>query len=108
MENGTKLLGIIGVDAGICWIGDPCYILHKKGQDKKDLNKVIGKDWSGFCDKLHETDNAQFNYPLGHAGLGVCFGGFGGDGTYGVYAEYRDSVIARVFIDFAGDEDDGE
>ena len=21
-------IGEIGVDAGLCWLGDPCYILH--------------------------------------------------------------------------------
>ncbi len=30
--NKTKWekIGQIGVDAGLCWIGDPCYILHKE------------------------------------------------------------------------------
>ncbi len=106
MKNETKQIGEIGVDAGLCWIGDPCYILNREGKDKEDLEKVIGKTWSEFCDKLHSNPTAQFNYPMGHAGLGVCFGGFGGDGTYPVYAEYEDGLIKRVYINFNVDEDE--
>jgi len=24
-----ELVGHIGVDAGLCWVGDPCYVIHK-------------------------------------------------------------------------------
>jgi hypothetical protein len=42
-----KQIGEIGVDAGLCWIGDPCYILHKEHPPK-----AIGTSWDEFCDIL--------------------------------------------------------
>jgi hypothetical protein len=52
MRSEKVLVGHIGVDAGLCWVGDPCYILHS---DK--LPETIGKNWSEFCDLLGD------NYP---------------------------------------------
>lgn len=82
----TKV-GEIGVDAGLCWIGDPCYILHG---DKDRLPKDIGTKWHDFCDKVHDTSNGatQFNYDAGHAGLGVCVSTGFGDGGYDVEVKY--------------------
>lgn len=60
MPKGDKLskweeVGTIDVDAGICWIGDPCYILHKDINAKEEHNlppKGIGTDWHSFCDLI--------------------------------------------------------
>ena len=45
-----ELVGTIGVDAGMCWIGDPCYVLHAD-----PTPKAIGKDWDEFCDLLEDS-----------------------------------------------------
>ena len=94
-----KLIGEIGVDAGLCWIGDPSYILHAN-----PLPKAIGKDWEEFCDSL-DADGAyptkQFDYDLGHSGLGVVVSTGYGDGVYPVYAEFNDEGrIASVTVEF--------
>jgi hypothetical protein len=101
-----KYIGEIGVDAGLCWIGDPCYILHKEQPPK-----AIGNSWEEFCDILHEDGQyltcKQFNYDLGHAGLSVVVSTGYGDGTYPVYAEFSDDGrIAKVWVEFIGDDDD--
>ena len=104
-----KKVGEVSVDAGMCWVGDPCYILHA---DKTPED--IGKDWSGFCDKMAEgcegggvLDQRQFNFNGGHAGLGVCIGGFGGDGTYPVYIKLgADGYTKEIRIVFENDEDE--
>lgn len=87
MEN-KKVIGEVGVDAGILWIGDPCYILHKN-----EPPKAIGKTWLEFCDNLSQRESgkrfAQFEYDRGHDGLGVCVS-TGGDGYFpivGVFDE---------------------
>lgn len=98
-----KQIGVIGVDAGLCWVGDPCYILHKP---KKEQPKAIGKTWREFCDKLTDKDVMQFDYDRGHAGLGVCVSTGYGDGCYPVYAEFEDGRVARITVDFMPDEDD--
>lgn len=88
MKKDWETVGEIGVDAGICWIGDPCYILHTKPKPK-----AIGKTWHEFCEKL-DSNHTQFNYDLGHAGLGVCVSTGYGDGTYPV--EVRKNSEGRV------------
>jgi hypothetical protein len=106
-----KLVGHIGVDAGLCWVGDPCYILH---QDKP-LPPSLGTDWLDFCEKLgkeHPTMKS-FPYALGHEGLGVCVSTGFGDGKYPVYAEISDEgdwgkrvkSITVVFIEDDETED---
>lgn len=91
-------VGEIGVDAGIVWLGDPCYILHKS---KKDLPASIGKDWSDFCNKLGSADTKSFPYAMGHEGLGVVVSSGYGDGTYPVEIRRNsDGVIREVRIVF--------
>lgn len=101
-----KLIGEIGIDAGLCWIGDPCYILHAH-----PAPKAIGKDWQAFCNILDEDQQypvcKQFNYDLGHPGLGVVVTTGYGDGLYPVYAEFNDQGrIARVSVEFIGQDDE--
>ena len=103
-----KHIGEIGVDAGLCWIGDPCYILHKERPPK-----AIGDSWDEFCDILAADEQyptcKQFHYDLGHAGLGMVVSTGYGDGTYPVYAEFtRDGRIARVCVEFIGRDDTDE
>jgi len=88
-----KKVGMIGVDAGLCWVGDPCYIHPDLDEKKPSLPKEFGQTWSEFCDILWKKSPpdkptvAQFNYDLGHKGLGVCVSTGYGDGTYPVYIE---------------------
>jgi hypothetical protein len=100
----VKQIGVIGVDAGLCWIGDPCYIF-----DPDQRPKAIGKDWPDFCAKLSKDRPTcqQFNYDIGHPGLGVVVSTGAGDGVYPVYAEIEDGIVSKVWVDFtAFDEDD--
>jgi Protein of unknown function (DUF4241) len=104
--NTCERIGDIGVDAGLCWVGDPCYILHKD-----EPPKAIGKSWDEFCDILYQDDQfpicKQFNYDLGHPGLGIVMSSGYGDGTYPVYAEFDDEGrVAKVWVEFIGQ--DGE
>ena len=88
MKTTKKLIGQVGVDAGLIWIGDPCYVLHTENPPKS-----IGKDWGDFCDKLHKNadeHSTSFNFDMGHEGLGVCVSSGYGDGLYPVYAQISD------------------
>jgi hypothetical protein len=115
LKNLTpKILGHIGVDAGIVWIGDPCYIMHR---EERGLPSTVGKNWHEFCDKLGDDFSTSFNYEAGHEGLGVCTSTYWGDGTYPVIGffekEGRGSVRpVCIMVDFYGiyseDEEDEE
>jgi hypothetical protein len=105
-KTQRKYIGEIGVDAGLCWIGDPCYILHANPPPR-----TIGRDWDEFCDILNEDAQyptcKQFPYELGHPGLGIVVTTGYGDGLYPVYAEYnREGRIASVTVEFIGPDDD--
>lgn len=101
--DGWERVGEIGVDAGLCWVGDPCYILHKT---KATTPKGIGKNWGDFCDLL-EDKATQFNYDRGHAGLGVCVSTGYGDGTYPVFIKRNhEGRVAEVKVVFDGMEED--
>lgn len=105
LDSSWKLVGHIGVDAGLCWIGDPCYIINV---DKRDRPKTTGKTWHEFCDiyfeKANDNNNrcVSFSYNTGHEGLGVCVPTGCGDGTYPVYAKIEDGTVAAVIVDFYG------
>ena len=106
-----KLLGHISVDAGIVWIGDPCYVFH---QDK--LPEAIGKTWIEFCNILGDNHHKAYNHDRGHEGLGICTSTAHGDGFFPVYGYFRkdnhrpsaiviefDTQIVDVFDDAAVD-----
>lgn len=90
-----KLAGEIGVDAGLCWIGDPCYCVTP------DANEHPAKTWPEFCKLMRDLDVRQFNYRKGHPGLGVCVE-TGGDGCYPVFIKRnREGQITEVKVKFA-------
>lgn len=112
MKDETVLVGTIGVDAGLCWIGDPCYIFDNVDTIPNEL-----KDWSEFCNSLHfDTPGPtmkSFNYKMGHEGLGVCVSTGYGDGSYPVYATISDKPdwgkrIKSITIVFIDDDEDSE
>lgn len=99
MKAEMVKVGCIDVDSGMCWVGDPCYILHKGDE----ANHIIGNNWEEFC-SIISTDMkygvASFKWNSGNDGFGVCVNTGWGDGTYPVYARYEDGVIAELSIKF--------
>jgi hypothetical protein len=96
-------VGEVGVDAGLMWLGDPCYIMGNDASRKWDT-------WSDFCDNLRDkhwdyTGVTQYNFSRGHVGLGVCVSTGYGDGVYPVEVKRNhEGRIAEVRIVFIEEE----
>ena len=90
-----KKLGTVGVDSGLCWIGDPCYVLPDGSDDNP------GADWGKFCNALNESDKPGKPTAHNFNGIGVCVATGNGDGQYPVTAEINsDGRVMSVTVDF--------
>ena len=106
-----KLVGHIAVDAGICMVGDPCYVLKDEGEERYP---GIGKTWGDFVNLLYEEDgtpanNMQlyFDKEKTNAGLGVVVQSGYGDGYYPVYIRKNsEGRVIEVTVKFDENEDD--
>lgn len=95
-NDDWEKVGTCGVDAGLIWIGDPCYVVAQ------DSTHVF-KSWDKFCkqhDKLNKKGVAVFDV------TGIALQTADGDGEYPVYVK-RDSngSIIEAKIMFRGKED---
>ena len=97
--SGFVKIGEVGVDTGMIWIGDPCYL-----QDTNETNRNIFSNWDGFINWFHgaeplERDKPHHSPPLTkqypkEKGV-IASTGFG-DGVYTVYAKFtKDKHMGR-------------
>ncbi len=93
METWKKI-GEISVDAGLCWLGDPCYLLQG------DRPKAVGGNWSEFCDLIEDPLPQQFNHDNGITGMGILTETGHGDGCYEVFALIEDGLTKAVKVVF--------
>lgn len=114
--EGFEKAGMIDVDAGCVWVGDPCYLTPDEpgGPTRiSDWPKFCRQGWDDRCctpDVLvfGHDNNIKANTP-GNAGQGICISTLYGDGTYPVYVRKDSSGrIAEVRIMFDPDEEDYE
>ena len=82
-------IGYMSVDAGLCWVGDPCYIMGS------DASHGVG-DWDAFCDSLTDKGHSE---PLGE-GVGFAVTTGYGDGSYPVYIEKDNGRVKSITVDF--------
>ena len=94
-----KLLGHISVDGGLCWVGDPCYILGHDASHKVE-------SWKDFCHKI--TDMEASAAPLGE-GTGIVTSTGYGDGSYPVYGYLTSGGrVAKIEVEFINLDDSEE
>jgi len=97
-------VGHIAVDAGLCWVGDPCYVLP---DDASNADQV--RDWEAFCNSVANSQTTQFRFNHGHIGLGVAVSTGWGDGMYPVYVEYSaEGRVAKVEVVFINEDEEEE
>jgi hypothetical protein len=99
-------VGTVGIDAGMLYLGDPCYVSSTPlGQTADDPDD---KHWRAFLDPLGEFEtaatvlgtmpNGQTRFP---AGMVVTTGY--GDGEYDVFVTMKDGRVASVEVVFIRD-----
>jgi hypothetical protein len=81
-----RRLGVVGVDAGLIWIGDPCYIIHAN-----PLSSDLGRTWGEFCDELGDKPHHEFD-------SGVVTSTLHGDGAYVVYGYFEPGFNNPSFV----------
>jgi hypothetical protein len=92
-----KLVGHVGVDAGLISIGDPCYNAAKKAQ----IN-----NWSKYVDKMHTNETKikglyKMPFRLGHEGEAIIAQTLHGDGMYPVFVSLTpDGKVEQMKIKF--------
>jgi len=99
MNDEWEQVGNIGVDAGLCWVGDPCYVVSK------DSSHVF-ETWEQFCDMLrnssyYESNTLSVPYHAGHEGLGVVVTSGYGDGFYPVYVKKVKGTVTELKVVFS-------
>ena len=95
MNTKWEQVGTIGVDAGLCWVGDPCYVINRDpGTEHSD---VLGKTWGDFCDKLGNEYPTVKEFD----GLGLAVSSGYGDGLYPVFIKKNEEGrIVRLMVKF--------
>jgi hypothetical protein len=91
-----RLLGHVHVDAGLLYLGDPCYVIDKP---------LGATPWFEFLERyIHNENHADVAWTIDDGTAVVCSTGYG-DGTYQVYAEVnREGYVESVTVSFV-DED---
>lgn len=89
MKKGVlEQIGTIGVDAGLCWVGDPCYCVTP------DADNHPAQTWDEFCEKTKEGDHWIFE-------AGICVTTAYGDGEYPVFIERNQAGrITKLLVVF--------
>lgn len=104
-----EYVGSFAVDSGQAMVGDPCYLDRWENWNSPEpfenhKEKAGEYGYLGACGVTLKSGAGQ----LGSADAVVFTTGYG-DGIYPVYAEYNeDGRIAKIIIDFIGDEYEDE
>ncbi len=91
-----KLIGHCGVDAGLIYIVDPCYI-------KSQPLVADGERWQDFCNEFYKGDSGRKNEGTHAKEMcnGVVTNTRWGDGNYPVYAiQNKQGETLRIVIEF--------
>jgi hypothetical protein len=81
-----RVIGTAGVDSGLLFLTDPCYIKHHK--ELHDSDK-----WDKFCEQLPDDKR-------GNVCSGVVIQTEHGDGGYPVIGHYKDGELKKIEVKF--------
>jgi hypothetical protein len=91
--------GVVAVDSGNLWLGDPCYLLDPSRKRPREL----GTSWADVIPKMSASATQQWSFDAGTPGLGVTVATGHGDGHYVVKvrrtATGKVAAVKVAFID---------
>jgi hypothetical protein len=88
VETTQKIIGYVGVDAGMLMITDPSYVSNWVDNEMGDASDGH-YSWAGAVATTHGSlQGGSLNYEKGHDGQGVVFRTGLGDGYYPVIGHY--------------------
>lgn len=94
-KDGRRKVGVVGVDSGQLIVGDPAYFVSKDS----GMSGVLKAAMKG------KGRDRGFRYKkTGKPGLGYMTSTGWGDGLYPVYATYRGGRVAKLEVEFMGQE----
>ena len=84
-EPTTEVVGHINVNAGMCWIGDPCEFVPNEGKEWGLAKNPQAKTWEVLCEEMREKNEAKtIKENDGYDGVAVVVTTGDGDGYYPV------------------------
>lgn len=86
-KAGWVKIGEVMVDSGQLMLIDPCYVDGRDDFHKIDVGAVGEMTIARMFGQVHHN-------------LGVAFESGYGDGTYPVYAQFKDGCVARAMVEF--------
>lgn len=126
MGLSRVLVGHVAVDAGLMWVGDPCYVIGKLGEskDRRQAEPKWNRVWCGedgaFCEELEQMDENRDDadprkgnvYPFNlskEIATGIAVSSGYGDGVYPVYVDLdSNDRVASVTVEFTGEEEEDD
>lgn len=99
IPRGFCVAGTFGVDSGLVWIGDPCYVLHTRETQASTISSgsppELGRSWEEFCTILFarfaETERRFGVCGVAQFSQGVVLATGEGDGEYPILVRYAAS-----------------
>jgi hypothetical protein len=101
-DVGWLEVGVVAVDSGHLWLGDPCHVLDPSRKRPREL----GTSWADMTNRIIASDTQQWLFDAGTPGLAVTVAAGHGDGHYPVWVRRTPAGdIAAVMIQFIPDDD---
>ena len=105
MRSDWETIGSVYVDAGMLWVGDPCYTIAA------DTDAFVGS-WDEFVARLQNSDGeGADHFTIGHSsplgkGIGMAVSTGYGDVEYDVQVKYNgEGRVAALKIEFMGEDE---
>ena len=101
----SNLIGRVGVDAGLMYIGDPCYFIGRPlgstGVWTPERTREADEAWDRFYKNYIGEDERRDFYVI-ERGLGMVVRTGWGDGSYPVEVTMKQGRVASVKVTFMG------